>query len=183
MPKKTIHEKRKERVKITAEVFTPKWLAQEMLDKIPQDFWEDPDKTLLEPSCGDGIFVELSIIKRLKNKQPIHKAIHNTYGIDIMEDNIKECRKRIIDNIILKILNRKFEQGLIDEHKYNNQLIELCSMVIHNIRKTDDTLKENFDEWKSWNEEPNPVKNAIRRKIKRQLKDKNLLKNECEITS
>ena len=42
--------------KTHAEVSTPYKLRQEMLDKIPEDFWRSPKK-VLEPCCGKGGFV------------------------------------------------------------------------------------------------------------------------------
>lgn len=90
-----IEEKRKERRKKTAEVFTPEWLAQEMLDKIPDDYWDDPKKTALEPSCGDGVFVLLILKKRLEHGINLLDAVHTLYACDIMEDNIDICRERV----------------------------------------------------------------------------------------
>ena len=160
------------RRKQTAEVFTPKFLAQEMLDKIPNEFWKDPEKTLLEPSCGDGIFVKLSIIKRLKNKVPLHKAIHNTYAVDIMEDNIMECRKAVIDEIIIKVLKYKLSKKKITQDKYNKQLIELVAILVHNVKRTKDTLEEDFDKWKSWTEESDEMKSHLRNLSECALKKK-----------
>ena len=160
------------RRKQTAEVFTPKFLAQQMLDKIPNEFWKDPEKTLLEPSCGDGIFVKLSIIKRLKNKVPLHKAIHNTYAVDIMEDNIMECRKAVIDEIIIKVLKDKLSKKKITQDKYNKQLIELVAILVHNVKRTKDTLEEDFDKWKSWTEESDKMKSHLRNLSECALKEK-----------
>jgi hypothetical protein len=42
--------------KTHAEVSTPYKLRQEMLDKMPEDFWQSPKK-VLEPCCGKGGFV------------------------------------------------------------------------------------------------------------------------------
>ena len=170
-----IEEKRKQRRKQTAEVFTPNFLAQQMLDKIPDDFWKDENKTLLEPACGDGIFVELSIIKRLKYKQSLNKVIHNTYALDIMNDNIMECRKRIIDNVIIKILNHYLSKGKINKAKYNGKLIELVAILCHNIRKTKDTLQEDFDKWKTWNEESESMQTYLKKQVEDNLKKKHYL--------
>jgi len=179
MKTKTIENKRKDRRKQTAEVFTPAKLAQEMIDKIPDEFWKDPEKTLLEPSCGDGIFVKLSIIKRLKNKVPLHKAIHNTYAVDIMKDNIQICRKNIIDNVIIKVLKDNFSKKKITLDKYNKQLIELTAMLVHNVKQTKDTLQEDFSKWKTWSEESEAMKNHLRKLTETNLKKKNYLPTEC----
>jgi len=53
---KTIEERRSERKKQTAEVFTPPKLVSDMLDKLPDTVWED-GKTFCDPACGDGNFL------------------------------------------------------------------------------------------------------------------------------
>jgi site-specific DNA-methyltransferase (adenine-specific) len=46
------------------EVFTPWELIEEMLDKLPEDFWEDPSKTMVDPAAGLGNFHAV-VIERL----------------------------------------------------------------------------------------------------------------------
>jgi hypothetical protein len=146
----SIIEKRKKRVKQTAEVFTPEWLAQQMLDKISDDFWNDSTKTMLEPSCGDGIFVTLSIEKRLKYNQPLEKIIHNTYGLDIMRDNIRICRKKVLD-IVARELSKEYKMASKKDYKlFEERFIKLAAVVWYNIRRVNDTLTFNFDEFKPY---------------------------------
>jgi hypothetical protein len=175
---KSIEVKREERKKQTAEVFTPEWLAQQMLDKIPEDFWNNPDKTMLEPSCGDGIFVELAIKKRLKYNQPIEKIIKNTYAIDIMPDNIAICRAKVLQ-IILEELKKTFwvnvkqnktKPNFIAQSKNLNKiLVELTAIVWYNVRKTKDTLKEDFEKWKTFDELNEKQKNKYLSEAKKHL--------------
>lgn len=51
--------------KMNAEISTPYVLRQEMLDKIPEEFWETPQK-VFEPCCGKGGFL-IDIITRFQN--------------------------------------------------------------------------------------------------------------------
>ncbi len=46
------------------EVFTPPALANQMLDMLPADIWENPDVTFLDPCCKSGVFLR-EIAKRL----------------------------------------------------------------------------------------------------------------------
>jgi len=149
----SLEQKRELRKKTTAEVFTPSFLAQQMLDKIPQDFWDDENKTLLEPSCGDGIFVVLSIKKRLQNNQQLSKSLRNTYAIDIMEDNIEECRKNVYQEIIKPFFKEKFKSGIYTKEECFKKMYQFVAFMLHNIRVTKNTLEENFDEWKTFEEE------------------------------
>ena len=92
-------ERDKLRIKQTAEVFTPTPLVQEMLDKLEQEdptLFSDPTKTFLDNSCGDGQFLSEVIIRKMERSGcTLELALLTTYGVDIMEDNVNECRKRL----------------------------------------------------------------------------------------
>jgi len=48
------------------EVFTPPQLANQMLDLLPQDLWNNPEARFLDPACKSGVFLR-EIAKRLDN--------------------------------------------------------------------------------------------------------------------
>lgn len=87
------------RVKQTAEVFTPTPLVQEMLDKLEESdptLFSDPTKTFLDNSCGDGQFLSEIIIRKMERSGcSLEEALKTTYGVELMEDNVIECRKRL----------------------------------------------------------------------------------------
>lgn len=84
------------RVKATGEVFTPTILAQEMLDKLPPYFFTDPTKTFIDNSCGDGQFLGEILIRKMENGSTFEQALSTIYGVDLMQDNVDECRKRLL---------------------------------------------------------------------------------------
>ena len=89
-------ERDKLRVKETAEVFTPTPLVQEILNNLPQELFEDVSKTFLDPSCGDGQFLSEVVIRKMERSEcSLEEALSTTYGVDIMEDNIKLCKERL----------------------------------------------------------------------------------------
>jgi hypothetical protein len=89
-------ERDKIRVKETAEVFTPTSLVQEILDNLPQDLFEDPTKTFLDPSCGDGQFLSEVVIRKMERSGcTLKQALSTTYGVELMEDNVKLCKQRL----------------------------------------------------------------------------------------
>ena len=92
--KKESLTKSKARVKELGEVFTPAALVSEMLDKLPPDCWL-PEKTFLEPSCGNGNFLVAILERKLDMGHPPLQALATIYGVDIMEDNIVESRARM----------------------------------------------------------------------------------------
>ena len=76
------------------EVFTPPELANKMLDMLPQELFENPDTTFLDPACKSGVFLR-EIAKRLiKGLEPqipnLEKRLEHIYtkqlfGIAITE--------------------------------------------------------------------------------------------------
>lgn len=83
-----------ERKKTLGEVFTPLPLVDEILSKIPPESWQE-DKTFLDNSCGNGNFlVEVYKYKVERGHDPT-KALSTIYGVDIMKDNIAECKLRL----------------------------------------------------------------------------------------
>ncbi|MEM5810268.1 MAG: N-6 DNA methylase [Candidatus Aenigmatarchaeota archaeon] len=82
VPKKVRHD--------LGEYFTPDWLAELLLNEVGYE--GNPDKRILDPACGSGTFLVLSI-KRIKEyaeqnfitdkKELLLKIINNVVGIDL----------------------------------------------------------------------------------------------------
>ncbi len=76
------------------EVFTPPEVANAMLDMLPQELFESPETTFLDPACKSGVFIR-EIAKRLiKGLEAVipdlqqridHIFHHQLYGIAITE--------------------------------------------------------------------------------------------------
>jgi hypothetical protein len=88
-------ETRAARVKQTAEVFTPPKLVNEMLDKLPVKMWEE-NKTFLDPACGNGEFLIWALIRKLQAGHKLLDALKTIYGVELMPDNVLECRVRLL---------------------------------------------------------------------------------------
>ena len=100
--------KSKERVAEHGEVFTNEREVNAMLDLV-KDETERIESRFLEPACGDGNFLieilrrKLAVVKRQygRSRSDYEKysilALSSIYGVDIMEDNAAECRKRLFD--------------------------------------------------------------------------------------
>lgn len=86
----------KSRVKTTGEVFTPTPLVQEILDRLPAEVFTDPAKTFLDNSCGDGQFLGEVLIRKMEHGATFEQALSTVYGVDLMPDNVEECRKRLL---------------------------------------------------------------------------------------
>lgn len=95
--------KSRERVRKYAEVLTPKWLVEKMLDMLQEEQPPDYDAfaihtTFLEPACGNGNFlVEIYRRKLQRCHSPADalQALGTIYGVDILHDNVEEARARL----------------------------------------------------------------------------------------
>lgn len=100
--------KSKDRVIDHGEVYTAEREVKAMCDLVAQEC-DRIDSRVLEPACGDGNFLaeivsrKLATVKRLykKNAYDYERysvlAMTSIYGIDILQDNAQECRKRLFD--------------------------------------------------------------------------------------
>ena len=128
----------KDRVRKLGEVFTRTQEVNAMLDLLPQITIE---MTFLEPTCGNGQFV-VEILKRkfdlCKTKKDFIAAIKSVYAIDIMADNIEECKTRV------KELYKSYGQNknidfILDTQIFQGnslaimKLLELCNGNIQKI--------------------------------------------------
>ena len=89
------HEKRNARKKTTAECFTPLKLVNEILDQYPKTVWEE-NKEFCDPASGNGNFLVEVLKRKLSLGHDPSKALSTLYGCDIMRDNIRECRLRLL---------------------------------------------------------------------------------------
>jgi site-specific DNA-methyltransferase (adenine-specific) len=101
------YEKRKD----NDEVFTPPFLIEEMLDKLPKTVWKDPTKTWLDPCAGLGNFSVL-ILKRLMK------------GLKTWQPDEELRKKHILENMLYHVeMNpesvEKLQRVLNPEGKYN----------------------------------------------------------------
>ena len=90
-------ERTDDRIKSTGEVFTPMELVYEMIDEIPEEKMQNSNSTFLDNSCGSGNFL-YGLLDRLTNKyghSHEHVITKMIFGIDLMEDNIKETCVRL----------------------------------------------------------------------------------------
>lgn len=120
--------KSKNRVADFGEVFTNEREVNAMLDLVKHET-ERIDSRFLEPACGDGNFLaevlrrKLAVVRSRYGKNPDDYerysviAVSSIYGVELLEDNTKECRKRLL------IFGMKIIQ------KYANQLLVMNAVM------------------------------------------------------
>ncbi len=100
--------KSKQRVADHGEVFTPEWMVEAMLDLVKGET-ERIDSRFLESACGDGNFLvkilqrKLAAVELKYGKSDFERryfallALMCIYGIELLPDNIAECRANLLD--------------------------------------------------------------------------------------
>lgn len=151
--------KSRDRVTEHGEVFTSEREVNSMLDLVYNES-QNIESRFLEPACGDGNFLikilerKLSVVERKykKSQSDFEKwsfiAISSLYGIDLLEDNIIDCRNRLYNNFkdaYERLYKKKIKYDVLHAIKY---------VLDHNIligdaltMKVDDDSYIVFPEW------------------------------------
>ena len=165
MVQNTDHQvKSKQRVADHGEVFTAEREVNAMLDLVKHET-ERIDSRFLEPACGNGNFLAeilrrklTTVENRYKSNQPEWEryavlAVSSIYGIDILEDNVKECRERLFE-----IFNEKYRSLYGDnckkECRRSVEYLLKCNILLGDaLDYTNPASKEPvvFSEWSAVN--------------------------------
>ena len=147
--------KSKERVAKHGEVFTPPHLVEAMLDLVKDETLRI-DSRFLEPACGSGNFLVRILHRKLDQvsikygKSEFEKrhysllAIMSIYGIELLADNIEECRQNVWE-ILTKHMNLEENDILLSAASYvlSQNLVNGDAMAM----KTVDGSAITFAEW------------------------------------
>lgn len=124
--------KSKSRVSDHGEVFTAEREVNAMLDLVKDETMRI-DSRFLEPACGTGNFLikvlerKLNVVKKRYKKSQLEYeryafvAISNIYGVELLEDNVDECRERLYDYFLKeykKNYKDKVDTEYLDSIKY-----------------------------------------------------------------
>jgi hypothetical protein len=82
-------DRTKDRKDKTQEYFTKTELSK-------TDLFTDKKKRLIDNACGDGQFLTEIVIRKMgQSNCTLEQALSTTYGVEIMEDNVKLCKERL----------------------------------------------------------------------------------------
>ncbi|KMK50574.1 hypothetical protein RO21_11010 [[Actinobacillus] muris] len=153
--------KSKQRVADFGEVYTNEREVNAMLDLV-KDQTTNPDKTFLEPACGTGNFLVEILRRKLEAVAKRHRKIQtdyelyavisvgSLYGIDILEDNVRECRKRLLA-IFTQHYQSQFPKTYQEKCIRSAEVI-LSKNILHGDALELKTVKDKkdivFTEWK-----------------------------------
>jgi hypothetical protein len=160
------HLRSKKRVADHGEVFTAKREVNAMLDLIKQET-ERIESRFLEPACGTGNFLveilrrKLTIVEKryMENQFDFEKytviAVSSLYGIDILEDNLIECRTRLFDVFnaqYTKLYKTKCRDKCRDTIKFllSKNILHGDALTLYTVN--DKTKPIVFSEWSAVND-------------------------------
>ena len=147
--------KSKKRVADHGEVFTLGWLVDAMLDLVKGEA-DRVDSRFQEPACGSGNFLirvlqrKLAAVEIKFGKSEFEKrqysllALMCTYGIELLADNIAECRANML-NVLAEYLNIDDTDEL-----YRAAFFVLSQNLVHGdalTMRAQDGLPITFAEW------------------------------------
>ncbi len=147
--------KSKQRVSEHGEVFTSPHLAEAMLDLV-KDETVRIDSRFLEPACGSGNFLVIILQRKLdavvkkygksdfENRHYSLLAVMSIYGIELLTDNIAECRQNVLD-ILTAHLKLDDKDTLLNAASYvlSQNLVHGDAMTM----QTNDKQAITFAEW------------------------------------
>ena len=157
--------KSKDRVANHGEVFTNIREVNAMLDLV-KDETQRIDSRFLEPACGTGNFLievlrrKLEVVESRYKKSKIEferysiLALSSIYGIDILEDNLKECKTRLYElflNCYKSIFKKDIDERCLKSAKFILDKNIIWGDVLTLLRVDGSNLPIVFSEWSSVN--------------------------------
>lgn len=126
--------KSKKRVADHGEVFTAEREVKNMIGLVPLEA-DRIESRFLEPACGTGNFLIEIYKRKLSNVEKKYKksqtdfekysflSTSSIYGIDLMEDNIKECKNRLLNEFVSVYRN-------VFKKKCNEDFIKVIDYIL-----------------------------------------------------
>ncbi len=147
--------KSRQRVAEHGEVFTPAWMVDAMLNLV-EDETARIDSRILEPACGSGNFLVRVLQRKLaavqltygrsafERRQYALLAVMCIYGIELLDDNIAECRLSLLE-VLAEYLHIEPSDEL-----HRSAAYVLSENIVHGdalAMRTSDGLPITFAEW------------------------------------
>ena len=118
------------------EVFTPPELANKMLDMLPQELFENPDTTFLDPACKSGVFlreIAKRLIKGLEPQMPnLEKRLEHIYTKQLFGIAITELTSLLSRR---SVYCSKFPSSRFSLHQFNEDQPQ-GNIIFQRIRHT-----------------------------------------------
>jgi hypothetical protein len=145
----------KQRVADHGEVFTPPEIVEAMIDLVADEA-KRIDSRFLEPACGSGNFLIPVLERKLatvaawyggsdfEKKHHVLLALMSIYGIELLEDNVHECRQSLLETVT-RFFGKDADPKFVDAAK-----AVLAVNIVHGDALTMQTTARDpitFSEW------------------------------------
>lgn len=102
-----------------------------MCDALPEEAWE-PDKTFLEPTCGEGVFV-VEVLRRkfsrCKKRADFTTALRSVYAMELLQDNVEQTIQNVTDLCMKHFKPTKAEMQIINDHIIQADALKVMKMI------------------------------------------------------
>lgn len=103
-----------------------------MCDALPEEAWE-PNKTFLEPTCGEGVFVVEVLqrkFSRCKKRADFTTALRSVYAMELLPDNVEKTIQNVTDLCMKHFKPTKAEMQIINDHIIQADALKVMKMII-----------------------------------------------------
>lgn len=125
---------KQEKIRKFGEVFTPQKTVEQMCDLLEEQDRDAfaPEKTFLEPCCGEGVFV-LEILRRkferCKTRKDYTTAIRSVYAMELQADNVEKTISAVIELCEATFHPTKEEREIIKDHIIQSDSLKIMKMI------------------------------------------------------
>lgn len=111
--------------KKTGSIFTPLYIVEKMMSKVPDELWKDPSKTFCDPTCGVGNIIIPMLDNRVKHGIDPTVALKTMYGNELLKESY--------DILMTNLQEWADKHGVTDtswkENFYNMDFFEWIKLV------------------------------------------------------
>lgn len=125
---------KQEKIRQFGEVFTPQKTVDQMCDLLEEQDKDAfaPEKTFLEPCCGEGIFV-LEILRRkfrrCKTRKDYTTALRSVYAMELQADNVEKTIQAVTELCKATFHPTKEELEIIKDHVIQADSLKIMRMI------------------------------------------------------
>ena len=125
---------KEERIRKFGEVFTPPEIVEQMLDMLERESpgCFAPEKTFLEPTCGEGVFVCGILRRKFANSSTDAErriAIRSVWAMELQADNVEKTIQAVTE-LCEKVLRlTKADREAIRDHVIQADALKVMKMM------------------------------------------------------
>lgn len=125
---------KKQRIQKYGEVFTPERTVEDMLDMLEKESPDcfQPEKTFLEPCCGEGVFL-IGILRRkfanCKTRADFTVAIKSVYAMELQADNVEKSISAVTEFCEGVFKLTKEDRETIKDHIIQADSLKVMRMI------------------------------------------------------